>query len=253
MNASQSIKRTFTKSILNLKNRKGLMYLLIIVLALIAFEAFNFSTTDFALSDLLGDLRFMGLRWATLLALAFCGIDFAGIARLFTPQTGEEEPRSVWFMFGAWILAATMNAILTWWGVVMAMQTHPVLSVSMMDSSFISKFIPIFIALMVWVIRILLIGTLSKQGDRLLHKAKAPSQGNMSRREYRQAQSRAAHPAGMSAMGLGRSAAAKVATKSSAKTRAKKGHSRPEPTYIPMQDESAYRSLKASGIGRNRI
>ncbi len=92
------------------------MYLLIIVMALVAFEAFNFSTTDFALSDLLGDLRFMGVRWATLLALAFCGIDFAGIARLFGPQNTDDEMRSNWFMFGAWILAATMNAILTWWG-----------------------------------------------------------------------------------------------------------------------------------------
>ncbi len=242
MNASQSIKRTFTKSFLSLKTRKGLMYLLIIVLALIAFESFNFSTTDFALSDLLGDLRFLGIRWATLLALAFCGIDFAGIARLFTPQTGEEEPRSTWFMFGAWILAATMNAILTWWGVVMAMQTHPVLSVSMVDSSFVSKFIPIFIALMVWVIRILLIGTLSKQGDRLMQDVKEPASGNMSRREYRQAQSQAAHPAGMPVVGFGRSASAKPA--------AKKSSYRPEPSYIPMQDEGAYRSLKASGTSR---
>lgn len=248
MNASQSIKRTFTKSILNLKARKGLMYLLIIILALIAFESFNFSTTDFALSDLLGDLRFMGVRWATLLALAFCGIDFAGIAKLFTPQTGQEEPRSTWFMFGAWILAATMNAILTWWGVVMAMQTHPVLSVSMMDSTFISKFIPIFIALMVWVIRILLIGTLSKQGDRLMQEAKEPGPGNMSHREYRQAQSRAAHPATMPAVGFGRATAAKPAGKSAVR----KDNYRPEPTYIPMQDEGAYRTLKATEANRRR-
>jgi hypothetical protein len=246
MNASQSIKRTFTKSFLSLKTRKGLVYLLIIILALIAFESFNFSTTDFALSDLLGDLRFMGVRWATLLALAFCGIDFAGIARLFTPQTGQEEPRSIWFMFSAWILAATMNAILTWWGVVMAMQTHSVLSVSMVNSTFISKFVPIFIALMVWVIRILLIGTLSKQGDRLMQQVKEPDPGKMSRREYRQAQSQAAHPTGMPAVGFGRSASAKT-------TARKKSGYRPEPTYIPMQDEGAYRSLKASGTGHRRI
>ena len=249
MNASRSIKRTFTKSLISLKSRKGLMYLLIIVLALIAFESFNFSTTDFALSDLLGDLRFMGIRWATLLAMAFCGIDFAGIARLFTPQTDQEEPRSTWFMFGAWILAATMNAILTWWGVVMAMQTHPVLSVNMVNASFVSKFVPIFIALMVWVIRILLIGTLSKQSERLLQQVKEPDSGNMSRREYRQAQSRAAHPAGLPVAGFGRSAASKTAAKSATRN---SGY-RPEPSYIPMQDEGAYRSLKASGTGHRRI
>ena len=54
--------------------------------ALIAFEIFNYSTTDHALQDLLGNFQFGGLRWSTILALAFCGIDFAGIARLFTPS-----------------------------------------------------------------------------------------------------------------------------------------------------------------------
>jgi len=242
MNVSQSVKNTFSSSCTSLKNRKGLMYLLIIVLALVAFEAFNFSTTDFALSDLLGDLRFMGVRWATLLALAFCGIDFAGIARLFSPQEKDDELRSSWFMFGAWILAATMNAILTWWGVVMAMQTHSVLSISLVDSSFISKFVPIFIALMVWVIRILLIGTLSKQGDKLIRDAKQQNSGGMSRREFRQAQSRAAHPASPSVVGLGRA----VSTRSGSRRKSR----RPEPTYIPMHDEGAYRTMKASGTPR---
>lgn len=242
MNVSQSIKNSFSSSISSLKNRKGLMYLMIIVMALVAFEAFNFSTTDFALSDLLGDLRFMGVRWATLLALAFCGIDFAGIARLFGPQNTEDEMRSNWFMFGAWILAATMNAILTWWGVVMAMQTHSVLSVSLVNSSFISKFVPIFIALMVWVIRILLIGTLSKQGDKLIREVKQQNSGNVSRREYRQAQSRAAHSATIPVVGLGRA--------SSIRSTSRRESNRPEPTYIPMHDEGAYRTMKASGNTR---
>ncbi len=242
MNVSQSIKNSFSTSISSLKNRKGWMYLLIIVMALVAFEAFNFSTTDFALSDLLGDLRFMGVRWATLLALAFCGIDFAGIARLFGPQNTDDEMRSTWFMFGAWILAATMNAILTWWGVVMAMQTHSVLSVSLVNSSFISKFVPIFIALMVWVIRILLIGTLSKHGDKLIREAKQQNTGGVSRREYRQAQSRVAHPSSTPVAGLGRAASAQPASR--------RKSSRPEPTYIPMNDEGAYRTMKASGTTR---
>ena len=242
MNVSQSVKNTFSSSFTSLKNRKGWMYLLIILLALVAFEAFNFSTTDFALSDLLGDLRFMGLRWATLLSLAFCGIDFAGIARLFGPQDKEDELRSNWFMFGAWILAATMNAILTWWGVVMAMQTHSVLSVNLVNSSSISKFVPIFIALMVWVIRILLIGALSKQGDKLIRETKMQNSGGMSRREYRQAQSQAAHPASAPVVGLGRAAATRSASR--------RKNRRPEPSYIPMHDEGAYRTMKASGASR---
>ena len=77
---------------------------MMIIGALLAFEIFNFSTTQFALRDVLGDLTFAGMRWATILAIAFCGIDFAGIARIFTPEQGADEPKEVWYLFGAWFL-----------------------------------------------------------------------------------------------------------------------------------------------------
>lgn len=242
MNVSQSIKHSFFKSIHQIQQRKGLVYLIIIILALVAFETFNYSTTEFALSDLLGDLHFAGLRWATILSIAFCGIDFAGIARLFTPEVGRDEPKTTWYLFGAWILAATMNAILTWWGVVMAMQTHPVLSAGMVDAAFVSKVVPIFIALMVWVIRILIIGNLSAKGDRLLHQAMAEGQRPISRREFRQAQSRAAHPKGLESTTAPRSVAPSVSRPSSHE----RNRSHPEPTYIPLQEEGAFRTLSAS-------
>ena len=103
--------------------RRGLVFGVIIVTALFAFEMFNFSTTEFALEDLLGDLSFAGIAWATILAIAFCGIDFAGIARLFTPTDQDRRQpaqNEAWYLFGAWLLAATMNAMLTWWGVSLA-------------------------------------------------------------------------------------------------------------------------------------
>ncbi|OQY30909.1 MAG: hypothetical protein B6243_09370, partial [Anaerolineaceae bacterium 4572_5.2] len=93
---------------------KVALFGILIITALLAFEVFNYSSTDFALSDLLGELRFLGVRWSTILAIAFCGVDFAGIARLFTPEQGAEEPMEIWYLFGAWLLAATMNAMLTW-------------------------------------------------------------------------------------------------------------------------------------------
>jgi len=83
------------RSILHQLNlQRGLVFGILIVAALLSFEMFNYSTTDYALSDLLGDLEFLGIRWATILAIAFCGIDFAGIARLFTPEDGQEQPRA---------------------------------------------------------------------------------------------------------------------------------------------------------------
>lgn len=149
--------------------RAGTVFLAIMLVALAAFEAFNYSTTDYALNDLLGSQKFWGIPWSTILAIAFCGIDFAGIARLFTPEQGASEPKEVWYLLGAWALAATMNAILTWWGVAMAIATHPVRSTAVIDSTMLTQIVPVFVALMVWLIRVLIIGTLSVTGDRLLH------------------------------------------------------------------------------------
>jgi len=158
-------------NISNLSNRfhvrRGLLFGLLIVGALIAFEVFNYSTTDFALKDLLGDLKFLGIRWATILSIAFCGIDFAGIARLFTPEQGRDEPMEVWYLFGAWMLAATMNAMLTWWGVSIALLNHQSLGTAVVDGATLIKIVPIFVAVMVWLTRVLIIGTLSVAGERI--------------------------------------------------------------------------------------
>jgi hypothetical protein len=168
---SLSFSRVFGRTRLS----RGLMFGLLIIAALLAFEAFNYSTTEFALSDLLGNLRFAAVRWATILSIAFCGIDFAGIARLFTPEQGDQEPKEVWYLFGAWLLAATMNAMLTWWGVSVAILNHESLGNAIMSRATMIKVVPIFVALMVWLIRILIIGTFSVAGDRLFSQADARS------------------------------------------------------------------------------
>ena len=152
--------------------RRGAVFAGILLLALLAFEVFNYSTTEFALNDLLGsDLRFAGIRWATILALAFCGIDFAGIARLFTPQQARSETGEVWYLFGAWLLAAAMNATLTWWGVAVAVRSHQELSSLVINQGVLANVVPIFVALMVWLIRVLIIGTFSMAGDRMFSVA----------------------------------------------------------------------------------
>ncbi len=157
MNLSDSRSGLFSR----VRIRPGLAFAFIILAALFAFEMFNYSTTEYALKDLLGSLKFMEIPWATILSVAFCGIDFAGIARLFVPDMGNKEPKEAWYLFAAWLLAATMNAILTWWGVSMAIVNHTVRSVAIVDNSTLTHIVPVFVAVMVLVIRILIIGTLS--------------------------------------------------------------------------------------------
>jgi hypothetical protein len=154
---------------------RGYLYTFIIVTALLAFETFNYSTTQFALSDLLGSLTFARISWATILSIAFCGIDFAGIARLFSPDRTSKGTTEVWYLFGAWLLAATMNAILTWWAVSLALEDHILKSTSVLSPNLLIKAVPIFVAVMVWLIRILIIGSLSMTGERLFDKAEQRS------------------------------------------------------------------------------
>jgi hypothetical protein len=155
---------------------RGMAFGLIILVGLVAFETFNFSTTEFALADLLGDLSFAGFHWATILALAFCSIDFAGIARLMTPENDGSEPMEIWYLLGAWFLGATMNAMLTWWSVSLALINHGGLGNEVLGREALLTGVPVFIAALVWLIRILLIGTLTLAGGRLFSFKQQPRQ-----------------------------------------------------------------------------
>jgi len=146
--------------------RTGFFYALIIILAMAAFEAFNYSTTAFALKDLLGGLTFAGIQWSTLLAVAFCGIDFAGIASLIS-QPHQRDNKDAWYLFGAWLIAGSANAALTWWGVSMAIASHPMGSAIVMNTTTLTSIVPIFVAVMVWVIRVLIISSLSTALERM--------------------------------------------------------------------------------------
>lgn len=166
-------------------HRRGLIFGVIILCALLAFEVFNFSSTSFALRDILGDLTFGGIRWATLLAFAFCAIDFAGIARIFTPEQGRAEPAEVWYLFGAWFLAAAFNAMLTWWGVSVAVLSHNAQGGAILGQATMVKLIPIFVAAMVLTIRVLLINTFSIAGERIFSMADSRASRYQSQPVYR--------------------------------------------------------------------
>lgn len=143
---------------------------LILLAALAAFEAFNFSTTQYALGDILGEEKFAGVRWATILAIAFCGIDFAGLGRLFSPGAGAvvtvQRNDGLWYLMGAWFLAATLNAIGTWWAVTLSLLGHG-FGNEVLSREELLVYAPIVVAVGVWLTRILIIGIFSFAGEKL--------------------------------------------------------------------------------------
>ena len=228
MNTNNSLKKTYQVGNL-ISLQRGLIFGVIIIVALLAFEIFNFSTTEFALKDLLGDFTFMGVFWSTILAIAFCGIDFAGIARLFTPEQGKDEPKEVWYLFGAWLLAATMNAMLTWWGVSIAILNDDTLGSAVIERPLLLKIVPIFVALLVWLIRVLIIGTFSLAGERLFSVGNPPA--NTSQRRL---------------PGMAQSPSYRAPVQPASAATSSTGSFRPAPKP-PLQPNSSMSSSRSSG------
>ncbi len=161
---------------------------IILVVALIAFEIFNFDTTRYALNSILGEIAFFGVTWATILAIAFCAIDFAGLARLFTPERGAEEPKAVWYLMGAWLLGATMNAVMTWWAVSLTLLSHD-FGNEVLARETLLKLVPVFVAALVLLTRILFIGAFSVAGEHIFDLAgSARSQGRAAQPQPAQSQ-----------------------------------------------------------------
>ena len=139
----------------------------LLLVALLAFELFNFDTTRYALESLLGEQLFTTISWAAILAFAFCAIDFAGLVHLFSPVSLGEQTKETYFLLGAWLLGATMNALMTWWAVTLLLVNHPLSGNQVLSHEQLLNIVPIFVAVLVWLIRILFIGAISVAGEHL--------------------------------------------------------------------------------------
>ncbi|HSH01328.1 MAG TPA: hypothetical protein VLL52_02340 [Anaerolineae bacterium] len=162
----------------------------ILLVALLAFEVFNFDTTKFALSSLLGGVDFVGVSWAAILAIAFCAIDFAGLVYLFNPEVEAEGNKEGWALLGAWLLGATLNALMTWWAVSLTLLNTAVGN-EIMSRAQLLRWAPILVATFVWLTRILFISSLSMAGQVLWQSAAVSSRnlggtGPMGRGQRRQ-------------------------------------------------------------------
>lgn len=129
--------------------KSWLILSLIVIIALVAFNYLNTNITYYSLTDLLGNLSLGPVRWALILTVAFAGIDFTGIARLFSGRNPQDTPLLI-----AWFVAAFLNAVLVWWG----------FSVSQIGLGH-SPMIPIITAAIMLIVRVAIIMTSGLIGE----------------------------------------------------------------------------------------
>lgn len=125
--------------------------------ALLIFEVFNYLSTNYALADILGGLSIVGIQLAALLAIAFCVIDCTFLVRIFGSKPISEEPSSIWYLFGAWFLAAAFNATLTWWGTAIFFMALGIA---------IPPFLPVTFAAIVLVVRLALVANILMSSEK---------------------------------------------------------------------------------------
>ncbi|MBN1965150.1 MAG: hypothetical protein JW910_10925, partial [Anaerolineae bacterium] len=161
---------------------------------------------------------------------------------------GRKEPKEIWLLTGAWFLGASMNAIMTWWAVGSALAANPGLGNELLTRQQILDYAPVFIAILVWFTRILIIGTFAFAGDHIFSTAHPANS--------RDTVNGTASPARR--FGFGRQAAARV-TSASARTRAvpkpnatpslpprEQPRPSPLPAYASTRETNEYRTGSSS-------
>ena len=86
---------------------------------------------------------------------------------------------------GAWLLGATMNAVMTWWAVSLTLLNHD-FGNEVLSREKLLLYVPIFVAILVWLTRILFIGAFSVAGEHLfdLHGDKNTGQSKPKNNAY---------------------------------------------------------------------
>lgn len=159
---------------LNPKARSLLFPVVVLSILMVVLEVGNFFSTYYALNDILGTigLTIFGthVRWAVMMAVAACLMDFFGIVRIFTPHQDRDEPAEVWILFGIWVVMAVGDAVLTWWTSKTAIIINPSPSVLLSSSAFIYKAVPVVVAGIELALRVSVVFLFGKFMDKFIHE-----------------------------------------------------------------------------------
>jgi hypothetical protein len=130
----------------------------------------------------------------------------------------------------------------------MAIVNHPLQSSSVIDQGTLLKVVPVFVAVMVWLIRILIIGSLSYSGDRLFSQTERQRTGNSHQIASRSLNtiSTPSQAAFSPNQGTSRPAPKPLQRADASFGRSEPAYSRPEPTYhsVSMSPRSGVTSSR---------
>lgn len=134
---------------------------------------FNFSTTYETLNQLFG-----GGMAILVFSISFSLVDFAGIARVLTPDEDiRDEPPFIWLLFGVWLIAALIDIITTWWWATLRMQAYGGLNHLPTDMAWMASLLPWGIAISEFCIRVPLVILIGQYGERWFKAMRNPISG----------------------------------------------------------------------------
>ena len=156
---------------------------MLLLISLFVFEFVNYTTNVGAVESILGSrsvgLLFYGqVSFAVLVGLAFCLVDFSGIARIFTPQRGKDEPNAVRVLFIVWLLSAVLNAGLTWWVATIWVASSYGGQNPLVNYNTVLVWAPRIIATLFFLVHFGLVYTVALVGDDLFSSSGAPRKAN---------------------------------------------------------------------------
>lgn len=134
------------------------VYTALIFICLVVFEIFSYGSSYEALMTMFGIHE-----WAALLAFCFSAVDFAGLAKLYSPDLRNlRDPQAL--LFAAWLLSAFADTGLTY--VVVSNQllsntTNIMVTSGTVPIAVWAKWIPALFSVLVWLIQVLLVARLS--------------------------------------------------------------------------------------------
>lgn len=136
----------------------------IIFLSALAFEVINIATNVAGFESFFGGIKFLGISWAIWATIAFEAADVGCLCYSWDRKFDFRTHPEAGFALTAHFFAGFADAGLSYFAFMMAIGNSVSQMANVVGEKAILTWAPVFLALMIWVIRTLLMGTIVTQG-----------------------------------------------------------------------------------------